>query len=110
MIGEVYPVQVRGLMGGFTTMSAHCFVFMVVKTFPLLSHTITEHGTFLLYGCISLFGTIYFYTFLPETKNKTLQEIEDYFSGRNSSLKTGSLKFKKVPVKDDEKNQESTKT
>ncbi|XP_057320505.1 facilitated trehalose transporter Tret1-like isoform X2 [Microplitis mediator] len=98
MIGEVYPVQVRGIIGGFTTMSAHCFVFMVVKTFPFLRASITEHGTFLLYGFISLFGTIYFYICLPETKNKSLQEIEDYFSGRNSTLKTGRL-FKKKQEK-----------
>lgn len=113
MIGEVYPVQVRGIMGGLTTFSAHSFVFSVVKSFPFLIDTITMHGTFLMFGCISLFGTIYFYTFLPETKNKTLQEIEDYFSGRNSSLKTGSLKFRKTIIHDDDKqNQEEeiTKT
>lgn len=91
MIGEVYPVQVRGVIGGLTTMTAHCFVFMVVKTFPFLRDSITEYGTFLLYGCISLFGTIYFYVCLPETKNKSLQEIEDYFSGRSATLKTGKL-------------------
>ncbi|KAK0166526.1 hypothetical protein PV328_004938 [Microctonus aethiopoides] len=91
MIGEVYPVQVRGIIGGLTTMSAHTFVFMVVKTFPFLRDTITEHGTFLLYGLISLIGTIYFYICLPETKNKSLQEIEDYFSGRSANLKTGRL-------------------
>lgn len=89
MIGEIYPVQVRGLLGGLTTMSAHIFVFTVVQTFPLLNETITIHGTYLLYGFISMFGTVYFYLCLPETKGKTLQEIEDYFSGRSDSLKTG---------------------
>ncbi|XP_020278057.1 facilitated trehalose transporter Tret1-like isoform X2 [Pseudomyrmex gracilis] len=86
MIGEVYPVQVRGIIGGITTMCAHAFIFVVVKTYPLLVSVFTHHGTFILYGCISLFGTIYFYTCLPETKNKTLQEIEDYFSGRSDNL------------------------
>lgn len=89
MIGELYPVQVRGLLGGFTTMSAHAFVFTVVQTFPLLNETITIHGTYLLYGFISIFGMVYFYLCLPETKGKTLQEIEDYFSGRSDTLKTG---------------------
>lgn len=91
MIGEVYPVAVRGIVGGLTTMTAHCFVFMVVKTYPLLCNAITRHGTFLMYGFISLIGTIYFYVCLPETKNKSLQEIEDYFSGRSNTLKTGSI-------------------
>ena len=91
MIGEVYPVAVRGVIGGLTTMTAHCFVFMVVKTYPLLCDSITRHGTFLMYGFISFFGTIYFYICLPETKNKSLQEIEDYFSGRSDTLKTGKM-------------------
>lgn len=91
MIGEVYPVQVRGIIGGLTTMTAHSFVFMVVKTYPYLASVLTRHGTFLLYGCISLFGTAYFYICLPETKGRTLQEIEDHFSGRQSTLRTGRI-------------------
>ena len=94
MIGEIYPVQIRGIIGGLTTTCAHSFVFSVVKTYPLLNHAITQHGTYLLYGCISLVGTIYFYICLPETKNKSLQEIEDYFSGRSSSIKTGRINVK----------------
>ncbi|XP_011347080.1 facilitated trehalose transporter Tret1 isoform X2 [Ooceraea biroi] len=94
MIGEVYPVQVRGIIGGLTTMCAHTFVFMVVKTYPFLASAITRHGTFILYGCVSLLGTIYFYTCLPETKGKTLQEIEDYFSGRSNALTTSRMSNK----------------
>lgn len=92
MIGEVYPVQVRGIIGGLTTMTAHSFIFVVVKTYPFLASVLTRHGTFILYGCISLFGTIYFYICLPETKGKTLQEIEDYFSGRSNTLYTGKVR------------------
>ncbi|KAF7411523.1 hypothetical protein HZH66_000419 [Vespula vulgaris] len=92
MIGEVYPVQVRGIIGGLTTMTAHSFIFIVVKTYPFFDKALTSHGTFIFYGCISLFGTIYFYICLPETKGKTLQEIEDYFSGRSNSLYTGKIR------------------
>ena len=95
MIGEIYPVQIRGIIGGLTTMCAHVSIFSVVKTYPVLSESITQHGTFLLYGTISMLGTIYFYIYLPETKNKSLQEIEDYFSGRNDDLKTGKINFSK---------------
>ncbi|KAL1123460.1 hypothetical protein AAG570_002540 [Ranatra chinensis] len=86
MIGEVYPTQVRGIIGGMTTCVGHFCVFIVVKTFPMMQKTITKYGTFWLYGGISLAGTFFFYFCLPETKGRTLQEIEDYFSGRTKTL------------------------
>ncbi|KAK3932868.1 Facilitated trehalose transporter Tret1 [Frankliniella fusca] len=86
MIGEVYPSNVRGLIGGLTTCAAHMFVFLVVKSFPLMESLMGHSGTFLLYGVISIFGTAFFWFFLPETKGRSLQEIEDYFSGRSDSL------------------------
>ncbi|CAH1405651.1 unnamed protein product [Nezara viridula] len=86
MVGEVYPTQVRGIIGGLTTCGCHFFIFLVVKSYPLFQSLFTKHGTWILYGCISSFGTIFFYFFLPETKGRTLQEIEDYFSGRRKNL------------------------
>lgn len=56
MIGELYPQKVRGIVGGMTTCFAHIFVFIVVKTYPMLTHVLAKHGTFITYGCISLIG------------------------------------------------------
>lgn len=86
MIGELYPQKVRGIMGGISTGSAHLFVFIVVKTFPLLSDALERHGAYFLYGSVSILGTLFFYFALPETKGTTLNEIEDYFSGRTKTL------------------------
>ncbi|XP_059052520.1 facilitated trehalose transporter Tret1-like [Achroia grisella] len=91
MIGEVYPTQVRGIVGGLTTCAAHLSVFSVVKTFTYLNEALYDYGTFALYGSMSLVGTIFFYLFLPETKGRTLQEIEDYFCGRTKSLKKNNI-------------------
>lgn len=86
MIGEVYPLQVRGFVGGLTTMSAHIFVFSVVKTYDHLKIVMGDGGIYTLYGVVPLVGTIYLYFFLVETKGKTLQDIEDYYSGRSNSM------------------------
>lgn len=86
MIGEVYPTRVRGIVGGMTTCVAHMSVFSVVKTFPFLKKSLYDFGVFGLYGGMSMLALIFFYFCLPETKGKTLQEIEDYFSGRTKSL------------------------
>lgn len=56
MIGELYPQKVRGVVGGLTTCFAHIFVFIVVKTYPLLSYALYNYGVFILYGCISFIG------------------------------------------------------
>jgi facilitated trehalose transporter len=58
MIGELYPMKVRGIIGGMTTCCAHFFVFLVVKTYPLLQTLVATHGAFIIYGCISLAGKI----------------------------------------------------
>ena len=51
-------MKVRGLVGGMTTMMAHTFVFIVVKTYPLLVKHVDRHGAFLLYGFISVIGIL----------------------------------------------------
>jgi len=33
----------------------------------------------ILFGCVGVFGLIYLYFYLPETENKTLLEIEEFF-------------------------------
>ncbi|GBP27598.1 Facilitated trehalose transporter Tret1 [Eumeta japonica] len=86
MIGEVYPTQVRGIIGGMTTCVAHLSVFSVVKLYPFAKSVLDEHGVFWMYGTISILAIIFFYFFLPETKGHTLQEIEDYFCGRRKNL------------------------
>ncbi|XP_041976552.1 facilitated trehalose transporter Tret1-like [Aricia agestis] len=91
MIGEVYPTQVRGVVGGMTTCVAHLSVFSVVKTFPYVKAALHDYGAFGLYGCMSLSGMVFFYFYLPETKGRTLQEIEDYFCGRTKTLKKQSI-------------------
>lgn len=97
MIGELYPQKVRGLVGGFTTASCHFFIFIAVKTYPLIRDRLSQYAPFFIYGSISLLGTIFLYVFLPETKDKTLQEIEEYFTGTNKRVRT-QLEHEKKPI------------
>ncbi|KAL5242630.1 hypothetical protein ACI65C_010040 [Semiaphis heraclei] len=82
MIGEVFPRQIRGLLGGVATCSGHFSIFIVLQTYPILQDTVSKPGTFAVYGFVSIVSIIFFYYFCPETKNKTLQEIEESFHNK----------------------------
>lgn len=79
MIGEVFPRQIRGMIGGVTTCVGHFSIFIVLQTYPYLQELVTKSGTFAVYGIVSLLSTWFFYYYCPETKGKTLQEIEESF-------------------------------
>lgn len=77
--GEMLQQVTRGFSSGLTSSFNFICFFVVVKTFVELSEVLETFGVFMCYGFISLIGTAVLYMILPETRNKTLQEIEDSF-------------------------------
>jgi len=82
LTGEMYPAKIRGLLGGITVCFAHSFLFATVKSFPYLIENLGFHGSFWFYGCTVAFGSIILYILLPETRGRTLLEIESRFKRR----------------------------
>lgn len=80
LTGEVFPLAVRGIASGCTSAFAFVVFFTVVKTAPLMFRDLGTGGTFFFYGAIALAGTIILYFFMPETRNKTLLDIEEHFA------------------------------
>jgi len=85
MNGELFPLAIRGVMGGIVASLAHMLIFGSVKTYPDLMHGLGTDGTLWLFGAAALLGALYCYIFLPETKGKTLREIELTFSPKERS-------------------------
>lgn len=83
MAGEVFPAHLRGLAGGATSAFAFLFFFSVVKTGPQLFAALSPAGAFAAYGTVALCGAVFLFVFLPETKNRTLQQIEEEMAGPN---------------------------
>jgi SP family sugar porter-like MFS transporter len=51
-------------------------------TFPFLNKYLGTSGTFLLYAAICMLGLVYMYAKLPETKRKSLEQIELELTGK----------------------------
>lgn len=79
MTGELFPLALRGLGSGLSSSFNFICFFAVVKTGPTFFRTIGQEGAFFIYGSVALIGTIFLVLCLPETKDKTLQEIENSF-------------------------------
>lgn len=80
MTGEVFPAAVRGIGSGSTSCVGFLVFFAVVKSGPAMFSSLGSHGAFMIYGLVATLGGIYLYFCCPETKNKTLQDIENKFN------------------------------
>lgn len=79
LLGEILPLRVRGFASGFCTAFTFGYSFLLIKEFYHLQLLLTIAGTYWLFGALLLAGFALILAFLPETKGKTLEEIEHFF-------------------------------
>ncbi|XP_075987278.1 facilitated trehalose transporter Tret1-like [Anticarsia gemmatalis] len=80
--GEVFPLEYRSIGGTISLASFSGTLFLVLKTFTGLVESIGMSGVYLVYGGIIAYCMVVIWLLLPETKGKTLQQIEDEFRGK----------------------------
>lgn len=90
LCGELFSMKHRGLGSGLTSGFGFICFFVVIKMMPFMMEFIKPEGTFAVYGSVALFGTSALYFVLPETKNKTLQEIQIFFDKKSHTPKVQS--------------------
>jgi len=85
LISEIYPLKVRGAAMSAVTVTNWAMNLIVAVTFLSLVSFLGHALTFWLYGVIAIGAWIFFYKFVPETKGKSLEQIEEHWrSGKNS--------------------------
>lgn len=77
-MAEIFPLHVRGAGMGLSSMSNWSFNTIVIFSFPILHKMFGIEITFALYAVICFLGFIYTYVYMPETKNISLEQIENY--------------------------------
>jgi len=77
LLSELYPVQVKGIAMSIGSTTCWFFTYMVTQTFLPMKQTMGIGGVFFFYAvfCVFCFGWILRY--VPETKGRSLEEIED---------------------------------
>jgi MFS family permease len=76
VLSEIFPNSIRGTAMAIATTALWTACFVLTYTFPILNKMLSASGTFWLYGFICLCGFLFILKKLPETKGKSLEEIE----------------------------------
>lgn len=76
VLSEIFPNRIRGAAMAISTFFLWVASFLLTYTFPLLNEFLGASGTFWIYGGICVAGFLFIRSQLPETKGKSLEEIE----------------------------------
>ena len=78
LCSEIFPNKIRGRAMSIATFTIWSSCYVVAQTFPLLhdSKAIGPVLTFWIYGTVSLLTFVFIWFVVPETKGRTLEEIE----------------------------------
>jgi len=82
VLSEIYPNRVRGTAMSIGATSHWVANFLLTFSFPVIKETIGWANNFWLYGIVCLLGFIVLYRYLPETKGKSLEELETILINR----------------------------
>jgi len=76
LLAEIFPNKVRAIAVATSTFALWVGSSTLTYTFPLLNQALGSYGTFWIYSAVCLAGFIFMTMMLPETKGKSLEELE----------------------------------
>jgi len=80
LVPEIFPNKVRGRAMVVPVVTQWVASAFVVLLFPLAFNRVGKLPTFAFLACMSVLQALFTWRFLPETKGKTLEEIEDFWN------------------------------
>jgi sugar porter (SP) family MFS transporter len=86
LMAEICPTRVRGRAMSVATVFLWCGTLLVTLTFLSLVTAFTAPGVFLLYALVSIAAFLFVWRRVPETKGRTLEEIEKFWLGQKTQL------------------------
>ncbi|KYQ56668.1 Facilitated trehalose transporter Tret1 [Trachymyrmex zeteki] len=85
VISEIFPPETKGVASSMSIVVHWSLVFAVTKLFPTMEYRMGQAMTFWTFSCFTAASVIFSYFVVPETKGKTLQEIQSKLKRRQKS-------------------------
>ena len=82
IMSEIFPARGRGTAGAIAIFFNWMTAFLVTKEFKMLQDVLGQDGVFYFFGVCCVLSVWFVWKFLPETKGKSLEDIELYFLGK----------------------------
>ncbi|XP_043248338.1 facilitated trehalose transporter Tret1-like [Colletes gigas] len=82
MMSEVFPTNVKALGSTIAMFFSNCSVFVITLSYQSIAQQYGVHASFWMFSAVSLSGFVFVYLYVPETRGKTLQEVQDQLHGR----------------------------
>jgi MFS family permease len=76
LLSEIFPNRIRGAAMSISVFSLWTACFVMILTSPMLRETLGKAGSFWIYAAICLVVFVFIYFKVPETKGKSLEQIE----------------------------------
>ncbi|XP_052754752.1 facilitated trehalose transporter Tret1-like [Galleria mellonella] len=85
LLGELFPTHYRSQLSAMASAVNLISMFSVIKTYHTLDSLLTSAGTFWMYSCFCALAFVFVFIMVPETKGKSLAEIEEHFRGKKKN-------------------------
>lgn len=88
-MSEIFPLHLRGVGMGACAWLLWMMTFVVGLTFPILTDALGVAVTLLMFVFLQLLAIVWVYRTAPETKDKSLEDIERYFRSERRGVRHG---------------------
>ncbi|XP_068148977.1 facilitated trehalose transporter Tret1-like [Drosophila tropicalis] len=85
MMGGLFATDIKGFTGSIAGTTNWVLAFIVAKTFTNLNDSLGAGGTFWLFAGLTVIGVFFVFFAVPETKGKSLNEIQAELAGNRST-------------------------
>lgn len=84
LLSEIFPTRLRGIFMGGAVFALWIANFVISLLFPVLLASVGLSGAFFIFALIGIGGAIFVIRWVPETRHRSLEQIEHYLHDRLS--------------------------